>query len=148
MGGIVVGGLQAMGSIVQGNMAAAQGEERQMELKREAELSKIAAEQSQTSRLNDLKRTMGAISALTAQRNLDPGSPSAFAYAGGVQKEAQRSIQNEAFNSAQQIEAMRLAGLAARQSGNAAQMSGYLTGAGQFIQSIDDAFAKAAAAGG
>lgn len=143
MGSAFTGGLQAAGSILQGNAQAAAGKARQEELNREAQLTRTAADQSSASRLTELHKTMGAIAALTAGRNLDTDSPSGMAFTGGVEREAKRNIRIEAFNADQQAKAMKLAGRVANMSGNAASISGYLTGTGQFIKGLDDAFAKA-----
>lgn len=136
---VAAGGLQVLGSIQEGNARKAEALAREAELKREAELGKIAADEQQASRLRELGQSIGTIRALTAQRGLAINSPSAQAIQLSVDKDARRDTQRIAFNAGQDASNRRMAAAAARQSGNAAQMAGYIKGATSLFKTVSTA---------
>lgn len=131
--------LQGFASIQEGNAAKAQAEARKQELEREAQLQKIAATETQASRIRDLNLSLGNIGAAFGQRNLDPTSPSAIAIRDSVERDARRDTRRIAFNANQQGSQMRLAGQAALNSGRAAQTAGLLKGFGSLFKAASTA---------
>lgn len=138
---LAIGGgiMQAVGSIQAGNAKKAEALAREEELKREAELGKIAGDEQQASRLRELHGTLGAVRALTAQRGLSLASPSAAAIQQSIDKDATRDARRLSFNTQQQGSNLRLAGRAARASGNAAQTAGYVGAASSLFKAAADA---------
>jgi hypothetical protein len=137
---LLVGGgvLQTVGAIQEGNAKKSEALARQQELNREAELSTIAGNEQQASRLRELNTNIGQIRALVGQRGLSIASPSSIAIQSSVDRQATRDTRNIAFNASQSASNLRVAGLAARQSGNAAQMAGYIRGASSLFKAAAD----------
>lgn len=123
------GGMQIIGQVQAGNAKKAEALAREEELKREAQLGKIAGDEQQASRLRELRTTIGQVRALTSQRGLSLASPSAAAIQTSIENEGARDARRLSFNTQQRGSNLRLAGSAARASGNAAQMAGYIGGA-------------------
>ena len=136
---VAAGGLQALSSVQAGNAKKAEALARESELKREAELGKIAGDEQQSSRLRELHTTIGQVRALTAQRGLALGSPSAAAIENSIENEGIRDARRLSFNTQQSGSNLRLAGSAARASGNAAQMAGYIGGATSLFKTASTA---------
>lgn len=131
----VVGGiLQGVAAIQQGNAAAEAGQARQNELNIDAQNTQIAAKQAQSSRLDQLQKTVGTIRATVASRALDLNSPSAMALIDNANVTTQRDIARGRFNAWQNSSNAIMAGQQARISGDAARTAGYLSGAGQFLK--------------
>jgi hypothetical protein len=141
--GSVVSGIAA----IQGGNAAAAGyraeaNARAEELKRDSEMTKIAAQQSQAAALEDLQRTTGTIRATLASRSLDLSSPSAMALEGAASMYARRDIMRTNFNAGQQIGANNQAGRTAQAmasfKGKIARNAGYMAGASSFLKAAGE----------
>lgn len=141
--------LAIAGSLIQGVSAIQQGqaqakassvqaEEQQQEDEIAAQNTKIQAEQQQSSRLDDLSRTVGTIRATAASRSLDLNSPSAMALEGAADTYAQRDVSRLGFNSQQTAANYRLAGQAsvanAAAYGSIAKAAGWSSGIGSFMK--------------
>lgn len=152
---LLIGGsiIQGVSAIQAGNAQAAgyriEAQARSDELKRDSEYTKIAAQQSQASALDELQRTVGTINATLSSRNLDLSSPSAGALVDAADTYAKRDIKRANFNAQQQIGANDLAGRTAismaRFKGQVAKQAGYTKAASSFFQAATDSrslFAK------
>jgi hypothetical protein len=134
--------IQGVAAIQQGqaqaSLAKAQGQAQADADARDAQMTKIAAEQSQASRLEDLQRTVGTIRAGISSRGLDPSSPSAMALEGAADKYAKRNIAREAFNASQQIANdnldARTAQTVAGFKASAARQAGYMSAASSLFK--------------
>jgi len=134
--------LQGVSAIQQGNAQAAgyraEAQARSDELKRDSELTKIAAQQSQASALDDLARTTGTIRATLASRSLDLSSPSAIALEEAAGRYTQRDIDRSNFNARQQIGAndltSRTGQMMASFKGKMARNAGYMSAAGSLFK--------------
>jgi hypothetical protein len=94
--------------------------------------------------LQDLERTLGSIRALTAQRGIDPSSPSATAYSEGVASDAYRSVYNTRANAEAQARALR-------RSASASLFGGWAAAGSSFTKAASmawDQIPSGAAAGG
>lgn len=121
--GLLGGGglIGAIGSIIEGNARADA-------LDLEAKQAQTRGKQEQVARLDDLQRTLGAIAALTGQRGISPQSPSAEAYAAGVEEDAYRNIRRARGNAEAEAASMR------SQAG-ITRTTGYITAASKFANS-------------
>lgn len=139
--------IQGVAAIQKGNAEAAgykaEAQSRADELKRDSEYTKIAAQQSQASALDDLQRTVGTIRATLSSRNLDLSSPSAGALEGAADTYAKRDITRRNFNAQQQIGANDLASRTAvsmaRFKGQVAKQAGYMSAASSFFKAASTA---------
>lgn len=144
MAALAVGGslIQGVAAIQQGqaqaSYAKAQGQVQADEMKRDAEMTKIAAQQSQASRLEELQRTTGTIRASLSSRSVSLSSPSAMALENAADTYTQRDVQRIGFNAGQQIGAdelgARTAQSVARFKGNVARQAGYMSAIGSFFK--------------
>lgn len=147
--GMVAAPLMIAGSLLQGvsaiqqgqataKAAAVQAQEKQQEDQIAAEDTKIAAEQQQSARLDDLNRTIGTVRAVSASRSLDPTSPSGMALEGAAQTYAGRDVSRIGFNSLQTQSNYNLAGQAAvanaRATGSIAKAAGWNQAMGSFVK--------------
>lgn len=101
-----------------------EGEARQSELKQEALAQKSAGQQDQVGLLTDLQRTVGAIQALSAQRGVNPDSPSVQAYTSGAEADAYSNIYRSKGNSSARVRALRLQAADANYSGYSGAIEG------------------------
>lgn len=127
--------LQGIAQIGIGRAERAQGQQREAELKRDAELAEIAGKESAASRLEELGRTFGTIRALMGARNINPDSPSAMALEETARRLSDRDRQREGFNVRQGASNLRQAGKAAKQSGKSRATAYYLGAGSSFLKS-------------
>lgn len=153
--------MAAGGSLIQGVAAIQQGEAqakgakveaqtRADELKRDAQMTQIAAEQSQAARLEQLQRTQGAITATLSARGLNLSSPSAIALNEAATNYATRDMQRERFVAGQQIGADNQAARGAISMGDfkakVARAAGYTSAIGSLFKAAS--FASSGFGGG
>lgn len=146
---LAIGGglIQGVSAIQQGNAQAAyaraQGQTQADELARDAQMTKIAADQSNASRLDELRRTVGNINATVAGRGLSASSPSAMALVSGADTYAMRDVARAAFNSQQQIGADQLGAKTAQSvasfKAKVAQQAGYMSAASSLFKAASTA---------
>lgn len=118
------------GNIMAGNAQNAADQERAMELRQQAALVKVTAQEQSASRLTALQNTVGAITALTASRGSNVDSPSAQAIVGQRTKTALTDVQTTGANAAMQAGMLSESAQAAILAGQNAQMNGWFQAAG------------------
>lgn len=133
IGSAVAGGLS---SIASGNAQNAAMQERALELKQQRELVQTQAKEQQASRLEQLNRTIGAITAITASHGLSVDSPSAQAVAGQRKKAAATDVGTIGANAAIQSGMLSESARAAIMAGQNAQMNGWF----QAVSDVGKAF--------
>lgn len=139
--------IQGVAAIQQGNAQAkayrVQGEAKQREDEIAAQNTKITAEQQQSARLDDLSRTIGAMRATVASRNLDLNSPSAMALQGAADTYANRDVSRIGFQGQQTAANYRLAGktavATAGASASLAKAAGWNSAMGSFFKAASTA---------
>lgn len=119
------GAFGAAGSIIEGNSRADA-------LRIQAKAAQTQGQQDQVARMTDLQTTLGAIRALTAQRGIDPNSPSAQAYSSGVEANADRNIQRVRANADAQAGADRY-------GASMASLGGYVGAGTSFFKAASQA---------
>lgn len=126
MGSVVSG----IGSILGGNAQNSADQERALELRQQAGLVKVQAQEQSASRLDQLNRTVGAITALTASRGTNVDSPSAQAVIGQRTKTALTDVQATGANATMQAGMLSESAQAAILAGQNAQMNSWFQAAG------------------
>lgn len=139
-----LGLLGPAGTVLGGLEANAEGQARQQELERQAQLTTIAAKQSAAARTEQLQQVIGSVRTLTAQRGLNIDSPSAQAIQDRSTRNSDLNIGRGNFNAAQDANNYSMAGRVARQSGQMQMYGSFLKAGGQ----VYDEFSSAAAGKG
>ena len=125
--------LETIGTIGEGQAAKAEGEFLEQQHKRNAQLGKIKANQTEAFRRTELRETLGTIDAVRASRGVSATSPTGVAIRRGVTDAATTSLSSELLNIRQGIESSNLAARFAKSRGNSAlTASGIRAGASVF----------------
>jgi hypothetical protein len=134
MGAVV----QGFGQVLGGNAQASADQERALELRQQAGLVKVQAQEQSATLLTKLQNTVGAISALTASRGGSIDSPSAQAIVGQRTKTALTDVQTTGANAAMQAGMLSESAQAAIMAGQNAQMNSWF----QAIGTVDNAASR------
>lgn len=126
---LAAGGLQGIGTLMTGDAEKQAADQRALELRQQALMVSSQAKEQQATRQDQLNRSISAITALTASRNLNPDTPSAQAITGQRKKTAQTDIVGIGLNAATQAGLLREDALAAIMAGNNAQMNSWFQAA-------------------
>lgn len=139
MGSLVTG----LGDLMSGGAQQSADQERALELRQQAGLVKVQAQEQSASRLTQLQSSLGTIDALTASRGGNIDSPSAQAIVGQRKKTAYTDVATTGTNAAIQAGMLSESAQAAILAGQNASMNSWFKAVGD----ISNGFAQAAGGG-
>lgn len=138
-----LGLLGPAGTILSGIQANAEGQARQQELNRQAQLTQIAGQQSAAARTEQLDQVVGSIRTLQAQRDLNINSPSEQAIEARTTRNSDLNVGRDNFNAQQTATNYTLAGRTAAASGQSQMFGSFLKAGGQIYSEFGSAAAGA-----